>query len=253
MIFSIIIPSFNQEKYIRGTLENVTALKRKAADKGIQIEILLMDNESNESVQQIISEFASQFDRVVTKKDKGQFDAINNGTELIKGDYWTWLNTDDLIDMEGFFKISELLNKKPEVDYIYGGVKYIDSKDHYLSIHSATPLTLNSLVNKTPGIFQPGSFFKVSFTKKIGTLKAYQCCFDYEYILRCLKNNAVFYCCDFPVASFRYHTDSKTGRMIPVFIREQLQISKMYGRRTFSFLTWFSYLRLLKHRLVPVV
>jgi|SRR6185436_12939265 len=253
MTFSIIIPSFNQEKFIRGTLENVTRLKLKASERGIQVEIILLDNESNESVQQIISEFASQLDHVVIKKDKGQFDAINHGLKLIKGDYWTWLNTDDLIDEEGFFKTTELLGMHPGIDYIYGGVKYIDSEGNYLTTYNATPLMLNSLVNKTPGIFQPGSFFKTAFTNKIGNLEEYRCCFDYEYILRSLKNNAVFYCCDFPLASFRYYKDSKTGRMIPVFIKEQLQISKMYGRRTLSFLTWFSYLRLLKHRLASAI
>ncbi|MBP6427947.1 MAG: hypothetical protein KA430_10200, partial [Bacteroidia bacterium] len=62
---------------------------------------------------------------------------------------------------------------------------------------------------------------------------------------------AKIYVCDFPVARFRYYSDSKTGSMIPVFIREQLLISKDFGRKPYSKLTWFSNLRLLKHRLFP--
>ena len=60
MLFSIIIPSFNQEKHIGLTLENVIALKRIAFEKKIDIEILLFDNESNAETQNVISEFASQ-------------------------------------------------------------------------------------------------------------------------------------------------------------------------------------------------
>ena len=138
----------------------------------------------------------------------------------------------------------------PSIDYIFGSTNYMDGSGKFLFTNEAKQLTYNALTRKNPGIYQPGSFFKLSFTKKIGGLAAYRCCFDYEYVLRCLTNGAVFYCCKFPVASFRYYTDSKTGMMMPVFIREQLQISKQYGRRSYDFLTWFSYLRLFKRRLL---
>ncbi|MBK9525481.1 MAG: glycosyltransferase [Bacteroidetes bacterium] len=249
MDFSIIIPSFNQEKFIGSTMENVTQLKKLAAKKNISVEILLIDSESNTAVQEQISKYRSDLDYVDTRKDKGQYDAINKGLEVCKGTYWTWLNTDDHIDLDGFFKLAEMLKSDSTIDYIYGGIHYMDTNDKVLSLVKAKQLTLKELVNKTPGIYQPGSFFKKSFTDKIGFLKPYRCCFDYEYILRCLSFNAKFVCCEFPVSRFRYYSDSKTGSLIPIFIREQLDISSDYGRSYFSFLTWFSHLRLLKHKL----
>ena len=44
MLFSIIIPSFNQGKYIRKTLDNLIDLKEKSIKESLEIEILLFDN-----------------------------------------------------------------------------------------------------------------------------------------------------------------------------------------------------------------
>lgn len=251
MKFSIIIPSYNQENYIEVTLLNVLDLKQKAKAKNLNIEILLFDSESNSAVQEIIEKYKEQLDFVEIKKDKGQSDAINKGIKACSGDYWTWLNTDDTLDIDGFFKLVEILNSNSDIDYIYGGVNYMDAKGNYMSTYKAYPLSLQKLVHHDPAIFQPGSFFKTSFTKKIGMLSDYRCCFDYEYVLRCIKNDANLYCCDFALANFRYYTGSKTGSIIPVFIREQLLISKDYGRTELSYMTWFARLRLLKHKLFP--
>lgn len=251
MKFSIIIPSFNQEAYIEKTLQNAVDIKKQAETKGCEVEILLFDSESNELVQSIINRYRNLLDYVEVKKDKGQYDAINKGILKCSGDYWSWLNTDDLIEPNGFFKLTEVLKTDDGIDYIYGGVDYIDGEGRVTRHYPAFELNFRTLYSVRPGIFQPGSFFRKSFSDKIGLLKPYQCCFDYEYILRCMDNNARIHCCRFVVSNFRFYKTSKTGSIIPVFIREQLEVSKEYGRKPWHFLSYFSHLRLLKHTLFP--
>ena len=251
MKLSIIVPSYNQVEFITYTLKNLAEIKKKATVVGIFIEILVFDSESNERVQQIIRDYQQEFDFVEIKKDKGQYDAINKGILKCSGDYWTWLNTDDLLDIDGFFKLVDVLTANSSIDYIYGGVTYINEKGETLKTVDTWKLSLDQLVTEEPAIFQPGSFFKKSFTDKIGLLKSYQCCFDYEFILRCIKNNAIVYQCDFSVSQFRYYKTSKTGSITPIFIKEQLLISHDYGRKWHHYLTLFSKLRLLKHLLFP--
>jgi glycosyltransferase involved in cell wall biosynthesis len=251
MKFSIIVPSFNQELFIADTLKNLVEIKQKAIEKGIGFEILIFDSESNDKVQKIVAGFKNDIDHIEIKKDLGQYDAINKGIEKCSGDYWTWLNTDDLLNVEGFFKLVEVLKNDPSIDYIYGGINYINETGEVTRSYESYPLSFETLYSHTPAIFQPGSFFKRSFTNNIGNLKPYQCCFDYEYVLRCFKNNAKIVCCDFIVSNFRFYKTSKSGSITTVFIKEQLDISKIYGRKWFHFLTWFSYLRLLKHFLFP--
>lgn len=250
MKFSIIVPSFNQDKFIEQTFQNLQQLKKAAASNDIKVETLLFDNCSNNSVQEIIEKYKYLFDFIEIKKDKGQYDAINKGIAMANGNYWTWLNTDDKIDIDGFLKIASILNKQNDIDYIYGGVKIINENNKLVKEVKTISLTINRLVNNVPGIYQPGSFFKKLFTDKIGQLQSYQCCFDYEYVLRILLNKGKLYACDFTVSEFILHGASKTGSTIPTFVREQLEISKQYGRKTFSFLALIAYLRLLKHRIL---
>jgi glycosyltransferase involved in cell wall biosynthesis len=251
MKFSIIIPSYNQDKFIGATLDNLKKLKESIRNKEIKIEILLFDSQSNQAVLNEINQYKDTIDFVEIKKDNGQYDAINKGIEKCTGDYWTWLNTDDLLSIDSFLKVVDILNNNPTIDYIYGGIDYINENGHVTLNVPAYDLNLKILTSKNPSIFQPGSFFKKSFTDKIGLLNAYRCCFDYEYILRCLKNNAVFHTCNFSVAQFRYYQDSKTGSIITIFIKEQLIISKLYGRKSFSYITVYLYLRLIKNKLFP--
>lgn len=249
--FSIIVPSFNQADYIEATLLNLKSLKEKAKEKGIKIEVLLFDSCSNKETLAIIERHQSVIDYLEIEKDKGQFDAINKGMAKCNHDYWTWLNTDDLLEEKGFFELAEVLKKHNDIDYIYGGVKYIDAKGNFIKQFDAYELSYQKLISTDPAIFQPGSFFKKSFTDKVGLLASYSCCFDYEYILRLLKNKAKFYCCHFPVSCFRYYSDSKTGSKTVQFIKEQLIISKQYGRKWYHYLSAFSKLRLVKHFLFP--
>jgi glycosyltransferase involved in cell wall biosynthesis len=251
MKFSIIIPSFNQALYIEETLRNVFELKEAVSKNGIGIEVLLFDSESGADVRVILEKYKDKFDVLEIKKDLGQYDAINKGIQKCTGDYWTWLNTDDTLDQEGFFKTAEILRQDAAIDYIYGSVDYINEKSEYLKTYPSYKIDLTTMITKVPAIFQQGSFFKKKFTDKIGLLKKYDCCFDYEYVLRCLQNGAKMYVCNFKVANFRLHSGSKTGSVIPMFIRDQLVISKEYGRKWYHFLTWFSHLRLIKHKLFP--
>jgi glycosyltransferase involved in cell wall biosynthesis len=251
MKFSIIVPSFNQENFIQQTLDNLCELKKKAAEKNIQIEILLFDSESNAAVQTVIEKYKSSIDYVEIKKDKGQYDAINKGIVKCSGDYWTWLNTDDLLDLDGFFKVVDILERDASIDYIYGGVTYIDENNSVMKTVDTWDISLDYLVTREPAIFQPGSWFKKSFTDNVGVLANYACCFDYEYILRLLKNNVLFHKCSFPVSQFRFYSNSKTGSNTVQFIKEQLLISKLYGRMWSDYLTFFLNLRLLKHFVFP--
>jgi glycosyltransferase involved in cell wall biosynthesis len=249
--FSFIIPSFNQPDYIGETLQNLVTLRKKANERGIDVELLLFDSESGSRVSEIIGKFAGEFDYVEIKKDQGQFDAINKGISRLTGDFWTWLNTDDKMDVDGFIRLASDLKENNTIDYVYGNVDHID--EHGKKIRTCTAYEINQkfLVRRDPAIFQQGSFFRTSFTKKIGLLLPFRCCFDYEFVLRCLSNGARMKVVDYKLADFRLYNASKTGAMTPVFIREQLKISAMYGRKPWHFLTWFSYIRLLKHRLFP--
>lgn len=247
-IYSVIVPSYNQDKFIRETLNNLSELKVEAEKRKIEIQIILVDNCSDIATQSIINEFKNSIDVLVIEKDKGQYDAINKGLRLVKGEYWTWLNTDDLIDIKGFFHVCDYLNIHPETDYVYGNVTYIDEKSNPYKTYETKDLSFDTLLNIDASICQPGSFLKTTFTNKIGELASFHFAFDYEFILRCLKNKAVIKRLDTNLSFFRYYNTSKSGSQDYRFLKEQLAISKQYGGKFFSKLSLLLRLRIVKRK-----
>lgn len=247
MKFSVIVPSYNQDRFIAQTLENLKEIKQLAQAQGCEFEILVFDSESNPLVKQELERYKTTIDYLEIKKDLGQYDAINKGILKCSGDYWTWLNTDDLLSKEGFKQVIEVLKAKPETDYIYGSIQYINAHNVASKAVNAYTLSLEDLIGSRPSIFQPGSWFRREFTNAIGLLSNYQCCFDYEYICRLLTQHPRIICVDNIVAQFRYYPDSKSGSIMKIFVEEQWHISKQFGRKWRHSLTWMLALRRVKH------
>ena len=249
MRFSVIVPSYNQIKFIKMTMENIVTIKQLCKDQNSELQVIVIDNCSINEVQTVFENYKHTIDVLKIESDKGQFDAINKGLNYVTGDYWTWLNTDDLIDPKGFLEILNYV-KKHQVDYIYGDIETIDEHGKLISKTSSGKITLTSLTTKDASISQPGSFFRTEFTKKIGFLSNYRFAFDYEYILRILKNNGKVVKLDTIVAQFRYYQESKSGSQDARFLMEQLNIAKIYGCKSLSKLSLILKLRILKRKLL---
>ena len=249
MRLSVIIPSYNQIKFIEATIKNIVLIKNLCKENNAELEVIVCDNCSMSEVQSVFATYKDAIDVLKVEPDKGQYDAINKGLNYVTGAYWTWLNTDDLIDPKGFLEILNYL-KVNTVDYIYGDIETIDENGKSIAIGSSGKITLESLTSQDASISQPGSFFKTEFTRKIGLLSNYRFAFDYEYILRILKNNGSVVKLNSVVAQFRYYQESKSGSQDARFLMEQLEIAKLYGSSSFSKLGLMLRLRILKRKLV---
>lgn len=230
-------------------MQNIVSLKQLCKENDTELEVIVFDNCSIPEVQAIFEKYKDSIDTLKVEADKGQYDAINKGLNYVTGTYWTWLNTDDLIDLNGF---SEILNylKSHQPDYIYGDIETIDENGKSINKQSSSIISLHSLTTQDASISQPGSFFKTDFTTKIGNLSAYRFAFDYEYILRILKNKGQVVKIDSIVAQFRYYQESKSGSQDARFLIEQLEIAKLYGGNSFSRLGLMLRLRILKRKLI---
>lgn len=91
--FSIIIPIYNVEPYIRDCIESV--LSQTFSD----YELLLVDDGSPDQCGIICDEYAQKDSRirVIHKKNGGLSDARNAGLELARGEYIYFLDGDDCI------------------------------------------------------------------------------------------------------------------------------------------------------------
>lgn len=92
---SIIIPIYNVEKYLDKCVQS--AINQTLRD----IEIILVDDESTDRCPQMCDEYAMQDSRVkvVHKKNGGLGFARNSGLEVAIGEYVTFLDSDDFVDL----------------------------------------------------------------------------------------------------------------------------------------------------------
>ena len=93
-LVSILIPSYNAEKWIKYTIES--ALSQTWGHK----EIIIVDDGSTDKTLQVAREYESRAVKVVTQENRGASAARNKALEYAQGDYIQWLDADDLLHPE---------------------------------------------------------------------------------------------------------------------------------------------------------
>lgn len=168
---SIIIPSFNKVDYIRSTLLSIVSQKYP------NLEVIINDGGSTDGTIKIIQEFSNKYPKIfslVSKKDKGQTDAINKGCRKAKGDIIAYINADDLYNKNTFQEISTFFINNPNCYWVIGFGNIIDSKGKIIS--KLVTKYKNLLINFNSHnallmvnyISQPSVFFSRSAYKKFG-------------------------------------------------------------------------------------
>ena len=99
MFFSVVVPVYNVEKYLRECVESV--LSQSFAD----FELILVNDGSKDSSGAICDEYAQNDDRVkvIHKENGGQSTARNRGIEAAQGEFAIFLDSDDIICDKNFF------------------------------------------------------------------------------------------------------------------------------------------------------
>lgn len=117
---SVIIPVYKCEKYLAQCIESV--LNQTFQD----FELILVDDGSLDSSPQICDEYAQKDVRiqVIHKKNGGVSSARNEGIKVARGEYITFIDSDDYIDAEMFQGLYEKI-KLNEGDLIISGLRYI--------------------------------------------------------------------------------------------------------------------------------
>lgn len=120
-MISVIIPFYNVQKYIKKTLESVAAQTYK------DIETVLIDDGSTDDSGKICDEFALNDNRfrVIHLPHGGVSAARNTGLSEAKGDYFYFLDGDDLITPDCLETLYNALIKA-DADMAQGNYSYVN-------------------------------------------------------------------------------------------------------------------------------
>lgn len=139
---SVIVPVWNVEKYIIKCLDSLVNQTLK------EIEIIVVNDGSPDNSQKIIDKYVKKYpDKVKSfiKENGGQGSARNLGIEKAKGEYISFVDSDDWLDTEALEKMYNLA-KKNKSDIVICDM--IDHYDNYTIYHNCTKY--NSVFEVTP-------------------------------------------------------------------------------------------------------
>jgi len=226
MKVSIVTPSFNQGKFIERTLQSVA--NQTSID--IDIEHVVFDGGSTDNTVEVLTSFSPQV-RWVSKKDKGQTDAVNKGICATNGEIIGWLNSDDVYYPGVIARVVAYFEANPEIDIVYGMADHIDLEDRAFESYPSEPWNFERL-QETCFICQPALFFRRRVVEKNGLLdESLNYCMDYAYWLRLGKAGVKFAYLEEKLAGSRLYADNKTlGARVKVHREINDMFKKMFGR-----------------------
>lgn len=98
MKISVIIPAYNEEVYLPQTLDSVLNQTMSPSD----YEVIVINNQSADQTGQILENYSRKYSnlRTATHENQGPGPARNMGMDLAKGDYYFFLDADDLVQKD---------------------------------------------------------------------------------------------------------------------------------------------------------
>lgn len=115
--FSVVIPSYNQGRYLEAAILSVIDQQYP------NLEFFIADGGSSDDSVDVIKKYESHLTWWVSEKDKGQSNAINKGFARATGDIVTWLCSDDLFTPGAFHTAARYFSQQDsDVGLIHGGV-----------------------------------------------------------------------------------------------------------------------------------
>ncbi len=121
-LISVIIPVYNRERYLAGTIESVLSQTYRP------IEIIVVDDGSTDGTAAVAGSF-SEVVRYFFQPNSGCGDASNTGVEKAEGDYLSFLGSDDLWTEKKLTFQMKILNSDPGTDMVFGHVSHFYSPD----------------------------------------------------------------------------------------------------------------------------
>lgn len=250
---SFVIVSYNQAEFIRKTILSILAQKISS------FEILVIDGGSSDHTIDIIKEFSSKINLVISEPDTGQVDALIKGISRAKGDWITWQNSDDLYGQKCIIKLLETADKNPEADILYGDIFIIDEFDNVKAVAYSSKFSLKSHAYNTMGIFNQSLLIRKSSLDKLGLPRLdLHYAFDFEWFLRWGFSNIKLQYVPNAFGCFRVHSLSKTSLKADKFANEVESILSEYNLAPINKLEYtiikfkrmFSHLKYRRYRYV---
>ena len=219
MRVSIITPSFNQASFLEQTILSVLNQSFPG------IEYIVIDGGSTDGSVDIIRKYQDRFAYWHSKKDRGHWDAVNQGFQKATGDVLHFLNSDDVLLDGAVERVMSEFGRNPAVGMVYGKGRLIDAEGNYLQDYSSGDFDLQRIFRTWENpVCQPTAFIRKQVFEKFGSPdEEWPFCADFEYWIRISSEVKFVYLPEY-LACTRIHGATKTARMESIHGEELIRL-----------------------------
>ena len=200
---SIVTPSFNQAQYLEQTILSVLQQNYE------NLEYIIIDGGSSDESVEVIKKYADHIHYWVSEKDRGQVHALNKGIEQATGEFFAFINSDDVFLPGAFNAVIDYLEDHPDCEWLCGDTIMFGDGFPTEVINARVPRSAAQALSWSYKAPQPGMFWKKKLIEA-GFDEKWPYDFDHDMYVRLLL--AGHRCEHLPVtlAAYRLHTVSKT-------------------------------------------
>lgn len=171
VIFNVIMPCYNSEKYV------VTALESIVGQTYPQWRLIAVNDGSTDKTLDILNEYAEKDERikVFSKENGGYVSAVNYGLDHLDGDYFMFLGSDDYLSKDLFFELQRNIMDLPilpdciafKTNKVCGDTFKADPYTNFNELFFEKDTTLKNYAEKKP------TYSDIFFTRD--TSKCFKC------------------------------------------------------------------------------
>ena len=164
-LVSVISPCYNGEKYLPAFLDSV--LRQTYPN----IELIVVNDASEDKTQEILEKYLNEFKKrgyslivVHQQMNKGKAAAVNLGLKLIRGNFMTWMDSDDIFYPNAIEKKVKFLKENRDIDFVLNYGEIVNENDINTRIGllkrtqpSKNDYLFKDLLDESNVVFTPGS------------------------------------------------------------------------------------------------
>lgn len=213
---TVIIPSFNQDKFLEETLLSIINQNYP------NLELIIYDGGSTDNSTKILEKYDKHINFWISETDNGQADAINKGLKKSTGDLIGWLNSDDLYLPGSLYKVANAYINSNYADLIFGNCYLIDENSLFTWEFKYVPFSFEYLLYCGWNLSTQSAFWSRKIMKEIGEMKNLTIAFDYDWFLRITNRSKRVHFISSALGCYRIHKSSKFSMIsiedrIPVY------------------------------------
>ncbi|MBP5398791.1 MAG: glycosyltransferase [Alphaproteobacteria bacterium] len=133
---SVVIPVYNVEKYLSRCLDSIILQTYE------NLEIICVNDGSTDGSPKILEDYAERDKRIriITQENQGLSGARNSGMHVMTGDYFTFVDSDDWLQLGAYQKFMDVLQTEERVIdiFLFNGFRYM--QDNLLTTPTITKI-----------------------------------------------------------------------------------------------------------------